>query len=145
MKLRARFDAGVLYAQAELDFFNTFGLGLRAGIHDVALTLGGRELRAFGSAGQQRTCAIALRLLEGETLRERLGVAPLLLLDDPFAELDVRRSARILELLAEQAMGQTVLTVPRESDIPPALTQLTRWRIADGIVETDADAHMGAA
>ena len=111
---------------------------------DLALSLDGRELRAFGSAGQQRTAAIALRLLEGETLRARLGAAPLLLLDDPFAELDVRRSARILELLAEQGMGQTVLTVPRESDIPPALTQLARWSIADGIVQ-DAREPMGAA
>ncbi len=114
---------------------------------DLALSLGGRELRAFGSAGQQRTGAIALRLLEGETLRERLAMAPMLLLDDPFAELDVHRSARILELLGEQAMGQTVLTVPRESDIPPALTQLARWRIADGAVSADvvARAHAGAA
>jgi len=114
---------------------------------DLALSLGGRELRAFGSAGQQRTGAIALRLLEGETLRERLGVAPMLLLDDPFAELDVHRSGRILELLAEQAMGQTVLTVPRESDIPPALTQLSRWRIEDGVVRVDdvTGAQAGAA
>lgn len=114
---------------------------------DLALTLGGRELRSFGSAGQQRTGAIALRLLEGETLRERLGVAPMLLLDDPFAELDVHRSSRILELLGEQAMGQTVLTVPRESDIPPALTQLSRWRIADGVITVDVtdDVHAGAA
>jgi DNA replication and repair protein RecF len=113
---------------------------------DLALLLDGRELRAFGSAGQQRTAAIVLRLLEGETLRERLGVAPMLLLDDPFAELDARRSARILELLGEQTMGQTVLTVPRESDIPPALSQLIRWRIAGGIIEADgAEPHAGAA
>jgi DNA replication and repair protein RecF len=118
-----------------------------AGPHrdDLTLTLDGRELRAFGSAGQQRTGAIALRLLEGETLRERLGATPLLLLDDPFAELDVRRSARILELLAVHGMGQTLLTVPRETDIPPALTQLTRWSVAGGVVCTDAAAHRGAA
>ena len=127
------------------------GLDLRRGLthagphrDDLALTLDGRELRAFGSAGQQRTAAIALRLLEGETLRERLGAAPLLLLDDPFAELDARRSARILELLAEQGMGQTLLTVPREGDIPPALTQLARWRIADGVLAQD-DSRVGAA
>ena len=104
---------------------------------DIALHLAGRELRAFGSAGQQRTGAIGLRLLEGETLRERLGAAPLLLLDDPFAELDVHRSARILELLAEREMGQTVLTVPRESDIPPALTALVRWRVDGGSLSQD--------
>jgi DNA replication and repair protein RecF len=118
-----------------------------AGPHrdDLSLTLGARELRAFGSAGQHRTAAIALRLLEGETLRERLGATPLLLLDDPFAELDARRSARILELLAEHGMGQTLLTVPRESDIPPALTQLARWSIADGVVHAGDDARAGAA
>ena len=127
------------------------GIDMRRGIthagphrDDLTLTLDGRELRAFGSAGQQRTAAIALRLLEAETLRERLGAAPIFLLDDPFAELDVRRSARILELLADQGMGQTLLTVPRESDIPPALSSLARWRIASGIVTHD-DAHAGAA
>jgi DNA replication and repair protein RecF len=128
------------------------GLDIRRGLthagphrDDLTLTLDGRELRAFGSAGQQRTAAIALRLLEGETLRERLGTSPLLLLDDPFAELDVRRSARILELLAEQGMGQTLLTVPRESDIPPALTRLTRWRIEAGVIAADGDIQRGAA
>ena len=113
---------------------------------DLALLLSGRELRAFGSAGQQRTGAISLRLLEGETLRERLGRTPMLLLDDPFAELDVHRSSRILALLAEQSMGQTLLTVPRESDIPPELSQLARWRIADGIVTVEEGAvRAGAA
>ena len=112
---------------------------------DLTLTLDGREMRAFGSAGQQRTAAIALRLLESETLRERLGMTPLLLLDDPFAELDARRSASILELLAKDGMGQTMLTVPRESDIPPALTQLQRWSIAGGVVDAGAHAHAGAA
>jgi DNA replication and repair protein RecF len=128
------------------------GLDMRRGLthagphrDDLVLTLDGRELRAFGSAGQQRTSAIALRLLEAETLRSRLGAAPLFLLDDPFAELDVRRSANILELLDEQGMGQTLLTVPRESDIPPALTSLRRWRIAGGIVTGDDALHAGAA
>ena len=118
-----------------------------AGPHrdDLSLTLAARDLRAFGSAGQHRTAAIALRLLEGETLRARLGATPLLLLDDPFAELDARRSARILELLAEHGMGQTLLTVPRESDIPPALTQLSRWSIADGVVHGGEGAQAGAA
>ncbi|MDB4887498.1 MAG: replication and repair protein recF [Gemmatimonadetes bacterium] len=136
--------AGALAAKRGLDIRR--GL-THAGPHrdDLALTLDGRELRAFGSAGQQRTAAIALRLLEGETLRERLGAAPLLLLDDPFAELDVRRSARILELLAERGLGQTLLTVPRESDIPPALTELARWTIAEGIVHTGAGNGEAAA
>jgi hypothetical protein len=56
----------------------------------------------------------------------------------------VRRSSRILDLLADQGMGQTQLTVPRESDIPSALSSLARWRIAGGGVTRDG-AHAGAA
>jgi len=110
---------------------------------DLDITLDDRDLRMFGSAGQQRSAAIALRMLEAATLQRHSGAEPVLLLDDPFAELDARRSARILELLAEQGMGQTLLTVPRESDIPQALTGLARWRIAAGVVTGD-DAHAGA-
>jgi DNA replication and repair protein RecF len=91
-----------------------------------------RELRAFGSAGQQRSAAIALRMLEAATFSERTGRAPLFLLDDPFAELDVRRSTRVLDLLTRDGLGQTVLAVPRESDIPDELTSLARIRIHGG-------------
>lgn len=105
---------------------------------DLRLSLANRDLRLFGSAGQQRTAAIALRMLEGATLRAACGLEPLLLLDDPFAELDVRRSASILELLRSAGLGQTVLVVPRESDIPPELLTLERRRIAGGRIEDAA-------
>ncbi len=101
---------------------------------DLKLLLDGRDLRVFGSAGQQRTAAIALRMLEGETLRAARGLSPLLLLDDPFAELDVHRSGNILELLRGAGLGQTILVVPRESDIPPELLALERRQIRGGVV-----------
>jgi DNA replication and repair protein RecF len=110
-----------------------------AGPHrdDLELTLAGpdggpRELRAFGSAGQQRTAAIALRMLEAETLRARSRGEPLLLLDDPFAELDARRAVRVLDLFVHEGLGQVILAVPRAGDIPPGLTGLERWQITDG-------------
>jgi len=116
-------------------------LDLRRGIthvgphrDDVELTLDGRDLRLFGSAGQQRSAAIALKLLEAATLREHAGAEPLLLLDDPFAELDIRRAARILLMLEERGLGQTILVVPREADIPPGLMRLDRLQIRDGVV-----------
>ena len=93
-----------------------------------------RDLRTFGSAGQQRTAAIALRMLEAATLRDRGGAEPLLLLDDPFAELDAGRAQRILALLGEAGMGQTLLVVPREADIPRGLTRLERRRVSGGEV-----------
>jgi DNA replication and repair protein RecF len=111
----------------------------RSGVHrdDLVVTLGGHDLRTFGSAGQQRTVAIALRMLEAETLRARIGAAPVFLLDDPFAELDVERARRILALLRQRGEGQTVLTVPRAGDIPAELTNLERWRVRSGEVSRD--------
>ena len=101
---------------------------------DLELTLDGHPLRAFGSAGQQRTASIALRLLEAATLRGA-GSAPLVLLDDPFAELDARRAARILDLLGTSGVPhQTILAVPRPVDIPREMTSLPRFEIADGVV-----------
>lgn len=108
-----------------------------AGPHrdDLALRLADRDLRVVGSAGEQRTAAIALRLLEAATFRARNGAQPVLLLDDPFAELDRRRAARVLALLddaSSRGLGQTVLCVPREDDIPAAFTRLERWCVVDG-------------
>ena len=109
-----------------------------AGPHrdDLAVTLGARDLRLVGSAGQQRTAAIALRLLEAATFRLRGGAQPVMLLDDPFAELDRRRASRVLGLLEESSSsghGQTILCVPREDEIPSEFTRLERWQVADGV------------
>jgi DNA replication and repair protein RecF len=125
-----------LQAQQSADV--RFGL-TRTGPHrdDLLIMLeagsASRELRIFGSAGQQRTAAIALRLLEADTLRERRG-APLFLLDDPFAELDVSRTRRIVSMLSDNGLGQTILAVPRESDIPDDMPRLERFRIAAGVI-----------
>ena len=99
---------------------------------DMHLALGTRDLRTFGSAGQQRTAAIALRMLELSSLRNAIGTTPLLLLDDPFAELDANRSSRILALLEANGVGQVLLAVPREADIPRTFTQLERREMVNG-------------
>lgn len=107
----------------------------QAGPHrdDLALTLDGHDLRAVGSAGQQRTAAIVLRLLEAATHRDATGLTPVLLLDDPFAELDRRRATRILALLEGLGTGQHVVCVPREDEIPARHTRLARWQVRDGV------------
>lgn len=105
---------------------------------EVQLLLDGRDLRSFGSNGQQRSAAIALRMLEARTLQTALGTAPLLLLDDPFAELDADRSARILGLLGSRGLGQVALAVPRSEDIPRALTGLQTVRVRHGTLTPDA-------
>ncbi len=96
----------------------------------------GVDLREFGSGGQQRTAAIALRMVEAETIREARGRAPLTLLDDVFAELDPERSRRVLELMEREEEGQVILTAPKPTDVEVRRGTLTRWRIDDGQVTT---------
>ena len=105
---------------------------------DLVLTLDGQPLRVFGSAGQHRTAAIALRILEGATLKRAAGAEPILLFDDPFAELDAGRAERILDLIQESGRGQTILVVPRATDIPAELMKLPRFRISSGVIEKEA-------
>ena len=98
----------------------------------LALTLDGRDLRTVGSQGQLRTSAVALRLIEAETYRHRTGSAPVFLMDDPFAELDMRRSEAIVEVLRGAAVGQTFLAVPKTSDIPKGFTALAHATVSAG-------------
>ena len=62
--------------------------GIGPHLDDVVLASGGRELRSFGSQGEQRLAVLALLLAEAELIVERRGVPPLLLLDDVLSELD---------------------------------------------------------
>lgn len=107
---------------------------------DVVLTVPGSggdvPLRSFGSGGQVRTAALALRLTEAETIRSRRSTDPILLLDDLFAELDAARSERVLELLEEAEPGQVVVTAPREEDLRLGGPGLARWRVRQGLVFT---------
>lgn len=105
---------------------------------DLDVRLGGHAARRFGSAGQQRSAAIALRLLERTWYRERSGREPLVLLDDPLAELDPERGARVLALLETGVSGQCLLAVPRPDDVPAGWTGFARFRVEDGAVMPEA-------
>ncbi|MEM7413922.1 MAG: DNA replication/repair protein RecF [Gemmatimonadota bacterium] len=93
------------------------------------------DLRDYGSGGQRRTAALALRLIEAETIRARQGRKPLILLDDVFAELDEGRSERILDLIDGEETGQVVLTAPKDADVRIRRDLLPRWRIRAGVIE----------
>lgn len=113
-----------------------------AGPHrdEVTFTLEGDErgvdVRDFGSGGQRRTVALALRLVEARTIREARGLEPLVLMDDVFAELDAGRSERVLELMEREETGQVILTAPKEGDIRLRKGELPRWGIVRGVVRT---------
>ena len=68
---------------------------------EVALELGEQPARRYGSAGQQRTLVLALKLAELELVHQLWGEPPLLLLDDVLAELDPGRQQLLLEAVGE--------------------------------------------
>jgi len=90
------------------------------------------EMRQFGSGGQVRTAALALRLVEGDAVREARGSDPILLLDDAFAELDEGRRERVMRLMDQGPFGQVIITAPKESDVSIQENSLLRWGIKDG-------------
>lgn len=100
---------------------------------DLDLRVGGRSLRDFGSSGQQRTAAIALKLLELATIESARGESPALLLDDVFAELDGERRARLPRRLFTERRVQVFLTSPRADEVPAGL-ELPVWRMENGQV-----------
>jgi DNA replication and repair protein RecF len=96
---------------------------------------GALELRTYGSGGQQRTAAIALRMVEAETIHAVRGREPIILLDDVFAELDPGRSQRIVDWIEnEEGGGQVILTSPKPTDFELRGQILPRWGIRDGVV-----------
>ena len=83
---------------------------------------GDRDLRDFGSQGEQRLAVLALLLAEADAIAERRDAPPLLLLDDVLSELDADRRAALVELLP--TAGQTVVTATSPELLPVTPAQL---------------------
>jgi DNA replication and repair protein RecF len=96
--------------------------GLGPHLDDVVLTSGSRDLRSFGSQGEQRLTVLSLLLAEAELIAERRGYAPLLLLDDVLSELDPARRLVLAERV--QGAGQTLVTATQASSLPLEPAQL---------------------
>ena len=98
---------------------------------DVGFSVDGRDLRAYGSRGQQRTGALALKLAEVQMMQEAVGDSPLLLLDDVMSELDAQRRHMLLEALAGGT--QAIVTTTDWNDFSPELLgQARRLRVEGG-------------
>ena len=100
--------------------------GVGPHLDDVLIFAGTRDLRAFGSQGEQRLTVLALLLAEAELLAERRGVPPLLLLDDVLSELDPDRRRVLAARVA--AHGQTLVTATDASFLPFEPAQHLRVR-----------------
>lgn len=84
---------------------------------DLRFLANGRDLRAFGSRGQQRSAALSLKLAEVQAMTDATGSAPVLLLDDVMSELDAQRRATLLETL--NGVDQAVITTTDWADFTP--------------------------
>lgn len=82
---------------------------------DLKFIVNGRDVAEFGSQGQQRTAALALKLAEIDLMKAETGEYPILLLDDVLSELDTVRQTHLL--MAMQDKVQTFLTTPSLSDV----------------------------
>jgi DNA replication and repair protein RecF len=91
-------------------------------LDDVEILAGERDLRAFGSQGEQRLAVLALLLAEAELVRERRGFPPLLLLDDVLSELDPERRRILAERL--RSYGQALITSTSSAALPAEPDQL---------------------
>jgi DNA replication and repair protein RecF len=108
--------------------------GLGPHLHDFAITAGGRELRRFGSQGEQRLAVLSLILAEAELLALRGPAPPLLLLDDVLSELDERRRRTLVERI--EAGTQTLVTSTSASALPAVPAQLVE--VAPGTARSAA-------
>jgi DNA replication and repair protein RecF len=95
--------------------------GLGPHLDDVTIGSGSRELRAFGSQGEQRLAVLSLLLAEYELLAAS-GRPPLLLLDDVLSELDEERRRILAERI--RVSGQAFLTATSPESLPATPDQL---------------------
>ncbi len=104
---------------------------------DLVLRRDGRELRAYGSRGQQRLGLLALLLAEREALTDARGTPPLMLLDDVMSELDAGRRARLVGVL--RGGGQSLITTTDLAHVPGGEEAgVARLAIAEGAVLQEA-------
>lgn len=95
---------------------------------DVAFVLGGRDLAAFASRGQQRTAILALKFAELDLLTAHDGRPPLLLLDDVFSELDPARRSHLARRIGE--LPQAFLTTTAVDELEAELLRsAVGWRV----------------
>ena len=108
--------------------------GLGPHLHDVRVLAGDRDLRSFGSQGEQRLAVLSLLLAEAEVLVARGDPPPLLLLDDVLSELDAARRRALGERIGRY--GQTLVTATGADALPLEPSQLLE--VEPGLVRSAA-------
>lgn len=112
---------------------------------ELVLRRAARELRGYGSQGQQRLGLLALLLAEREAIAQTRGHPPLMLLDDAVSELDATRRERLIAMLVSGG-GQSVITTTDFDHVPSVGDRgVTRVTVSDGNLLADRSARADAA
>jgi DNA replication and repair protein RecF len=110
---------------------------------ELLLLRDGRELKSFGSQGEQRLALLALLLAERAVLTEERGAPPLMLLDDVMSELDADRRGMLIARLDDG--GQAVVTTTDLGHVPGAQAPtVVRLQVSPGTILQDASAAEAA-
>lgn len=93
---------------------------------ELVLKIQQRELKAFGSQGQIRTAALAMKVAELHYVKQVVGEYPLLLLDDVFSELDLQRQQRLIEQISLNNLQTFITTTHLDQAVESLLTDQGR-------------------
>ncbi len=101
---------------------------------DLRFSVGGVDLTIYGSRGQQRTAALALKLAEVKLMAQEVGEQPILLLDDVMSELDDARRGYLMRMIdgAQQAI---LTTTDLKAYSTEFLAEVTLLRVREGRIE----------
>lgn len=97
---------------------------------DISLKINNVDVRSFGSQGQLRTTALALKLAELKIFKDIIGEYPVLILDDVLSELDTERQKRLLNFDSDL---QILLTTATEIDKSLIQTNCKYFTISNGV------------
>ena len=103
---------------------------------DWELRVGQEPLRKFGSQGQVRSAALALRVSEMVLARRKRGICPIFLLDDVSSELDSSRNAQLMTLLQELG-AQVLITTTERSNLRLDPSAYSSWHVVSGTISAD--------
>ncbi|MBI4897809.1 MAG: DNA replication and repair protein RecF [Actinobacteria bacterium] len=106
--------------------FSTFGPHR----DEVVVSLDGREVRTYGSQGQQRLSLLAMLLAECEAITRVTARSPLILLDDVMSELDAKRRDKLVERVSD--LGQVLITATERAHVPESAPVDLELAVFDG-------------
>ena len=140
VRYRTELDAGPLEDQMRMfrqkdKFLGFTGCGVQR--DDLVFGMDGHRIKYFGSQGQQKSFIIALKFAQYDIMRRTCGKKPILLLDDVFDKLDMRRTENLVSLVAGLDFGQIFITdsnkVRLQGIVDPVTDDRAYFDVCDGV------------